>query len=700
MSIEPRVTRDCFSRSTEHNRFVRICGFLAKNPSLPLVPTRVDNKNMSSSDGPDFLQDTDWQTPADGIVQILQNKLLNILNASDVGDTTAFEEVLQDSIAAINHLKELDVKRTQMLEQIRQYKETEVTQKNTPHQTTPSPSQENRSSDHSLPLVPAKVDTSKNMSHQTSPSHSQVALANVMASSSEKLKQLEDDFAATKTLVRAQEVAFEPLYRQVRDINQLLGDKQREKREVEEAVGQLREEWRSASNLLRDVNAEAVSVEEGLQNKRSQLEQKAIELEQKAIQLKQKETQLDQNKRQLGQEKIASNAKAQAQRDAEARTELWAQSFISARVKFDAASRAVLDGQGKIDTLLRSLNSLQLQIDATRDAKRQSEEELFGLRNNFTALLKELEEAKSVMEIKGQAMDAPRKELETVRVVTPDMVKLLGKLQADLDAANSSRTSLKSELDTEKARLKKVRKEKDDLDRCFAVEQTRRSEAESKIQQLTVESTQGSEEIQNLRSHVKLVEAAFHRIEKDSKSVLGLWLKCRIVRCLFQSTPYATSVDEALRRNDTETERLLLGAAWEKSISQEARDQSTQDQEQALFDVFSTCASRLPDQGQVFSALLGGHEVNVCVNLLSNGEVVFVIKTKDCTFDLWHSHKSNCTMFIRRWRFWLRLGQGPQIDSIHLQMQKETSGDIVDWLEGVFEMKTPSQDELARCAIG
>lgn len=577
---------------------------------------------------------------------------------------------------------------------------TEVTKKNTSHQTTPSPSQGNRSSDHSLPLVPAKVDTSKNMSHQTSPSHSQVALANVMASSSEKLKQLEDDFAATKKLVRAQEAAFEPLYRQVRDINQLLGDKQREKREVEEAVGQLREEWQSASNLLRDINAEAVSVEEGLQNKRSQLEQKAIELEQKAIQLEQKERQLDQNKRQFGQEKIASNAKGQAQCDADARTELRAQSFISARVKFDAASRAVLDGQGKIDTLLRSLDSLQLHIDATRDAKRQSEEELFGLRNNFTALLKDLEEAKSVMEIKGQAIDAPRKELETVRAVTPDMVKLLGKLQVDLDAANSSQTSLKSELDTEKARLKKVGKEKDDLDKCFAVEQTRRSEAESRIQHITVELTQGSEEIQNLRSHVQLVEAVFRRIETDAKSVLGLWLKCRIVRCLFQSNSNTTSVDEALRRNDTETERLLLGGAWEKIISQEADGQSIQDQEQALFDVFSTCTCQMLEQGQTFSALLGEHEADVCVNLLSNGEVVFVIKMKDCTFDLWHNHKSNCTMFISKWRYWLRLDQGPQIAPVHLQVWEGTERDITSWLEGVFEMEMPSRDELARYAIG
>lgn len=389
------------------------------------------------------------------------------------------------------------------------------------------------------------------------------------------------------------------------------------------------------------------------------------------------------------------DAKGQAQQDAEARTERSTQSMTNSRVMFEAASRAVLDSQGKIKTLLWSLNGLQCQLDVTSDAKKKSEEGLLGLHEEFTALREELEGVKSIIETKGQAIDAPTKEPEKDPVVTPEMTKLLSKLQADLDAANSSQAFLKSELDTEKARLKMVKKEKDDLEKSLAVEHTQRSEAESKIQELTIELTDGSIDVQNLRSHAQLVEAAFQKVERDSKSVLGLWLKCRIVRCLFQSSPSdTTSVDDVLRHNATETERLLLGMAWDKIISQEAHDQSTEDQEQALFDVFSDCAHRLPDQGRVFPCILEGDEVGVCFNLLSGREVVIVIKMADCTLKLWHSHVSNCTTFAYRWRSWLRLDQGPQIYPIHIQVHERSEKEITGWLKGIFDTKMLSRDDL------
>lgn len=112
------------------------------------------------------------------------------------------------------------------------------------HQTTPFPSQENSSSsDHiTLPSRDSPQLVSGNMSHETPFPPLQSALADAMTSSSEKLRLLEEDFETTKALVRAQEAAFEPLYSQVRDINKFLEDKQREKQEVEEVVGQLQEE--------------------------------------------------------------------------------------------------------------------------------------------------------------------------------------------------------------------------------------------------------------------------------------------------------------------------------------------------------------------------------------------------------------------------------------------------------------------------
>jgi len=175
-------------------------------------------------------------------------------------------------------------------------------------------------------------------------------------------------------------------------------------------------------------------------------------------------------------------------------------------------------GQAQIDTLQGSLDGLQLRFDANSNAKNKSEEELLGLQEKLAALRAELEEAKSILDIKGQAIDGLRKKQEKDHVVQSDMAKLLTKLQADLDAANSSQTITQSELETEKARLEWVNKEKDDLEKALAVEQTQNC---TEIQELTVELAHGSGEIQNLRSHAQLVEAAFRMLERDADLILG-----------------------------------------------------------------------------------------------------------------------------------------------------------------------------------
>ncbi len=355
-------------------------------------------------------------------------------------------------------------------------------------------------------------------------------------------------------------------------------------------------------------------------------------------------------------------------------------------------------GQAQIDTLQGSLDGLQLRFDASSNAKNKSEEEILGLQEKFAVLRAELEEAKSILDTKGQAIDGLRKKQEKDRVVQCDMAELLKKLQADLDAANSSQIITQSELDTEKARLERVNEEKDDLEKALAVEQAQNRKAGSEIQELTVELALGSGEIRNLKSHAQLVEAVFRILERDADSILGFWLNCRIVRCLLQCPPHiATSVDEVLRRNGKEAERLLLGTAWKKIISQEGVDQSTQDQDHALFDVFSDSARQLPDQGHAFPSTVKGQEVDVCVNLLSHQEVVFVIKRADSTVALWHSHKSDCTMFTCMWKSWLRLDEGPQLDPTLLQVHRGSNGEAISWLKGVFDIKMPARGELDRC---
>lgn len=351
-------------------------------------------------------------------------------------------------------------------------------------------------------------------------------------------------------------------------------------------------------------------------------------------------------------------------------------------------------GQAQIDTLQGSLDGLQLRFDANSNAKNKSEEELLGLQEKLAALRAELEEAKSILDIKGQAIDGLRKKQEKDHVVQSDMAKLLKKLQADLDAANSSQIITQSELETEKARLEQANEEKADLEKALAVEQAQHRKAGYENQELTVELALGSGEIRNLRSHVQLVDATFRMLERDGNLIFGFWLNCRIVRCLLQCPPFnATSVGEVLRRNGKEAERLLLGTAWKKIISQDGVDQSTQDQDHALFDVFSDSARQLPDQGHAFPSTVKGQEVDVCVNLLSHQEVAFVIKKADCTVELWHSHKSDCTMFTYMWKSWLRLDEGPQLDPTLLQVHRGSNGEAIGWLKGVFDMKTPTRVE-------
>lgn len=79
---------------------------------------------MSPSDNPSIHQDTDWQTPVEAIVQILKDRRENLLRLCKEGTKPAVEGIIQNVGTAVKSLKELDVKRIQMLEQIRQGKET------------------------------------------------------------------------------------------------------------------------------------------------------------------------------------------------------------------------------------------------------------------------------------------------------------------------------------------------------------------------------------------------------------------------------------------------------------------------------------------------------------------------------------------------------------------------------------------------
>lgn len=240
-------------------------------------------------------------------------------------------------------------------------------------------------------------------------------------------------------------------------------------------------------------------------------------------------------------------------------------------------------GQRQIDTLRRSLGDLQLRYDATSRAKSNSEEELLGLEEKFAALQAELEKANSTVYVKDLAIGELTKRQEKEHVVQSDIATLLEKLQADPDSANCSQTITKGELETERARLERVNKEKDDLEKALAVEQIRRSKAESEVQELTVGLARCSEETRNFRSHTQLVEAAFRTLKRNAKSTLGRWLESRIIGCLLQSRPAnTTSVHEVLCGDGIEPERLLLGKSWEKVVSQQGVEHSSQDQEHAI----------------------------------------------------------------------------------------------------------------------
>ncbi len=79
---------------------------------------------MSPPDNPRILQDTDWQTPAGEIVQILKDRLDDILKLCRVGSEDSVKGIIQDTATTYTSLKELEVQRSQILEQIRQHKET------------------------------------------------------------------------------------------------------------------------------------------------------------------------------------------------------------------------------------------------------------------------------------------------------------------------------------------------------------------------------------------------------------------------------------------------------------------------------------------------------------------------------------------------------------------------------------------------
>lgn len=79
---------------------------------------------MSPPDNPRILQDTDWQTPAGEIVQILKDRLDDIVNLCREGSEDSVRGIIQDTATTYTSLKELEVQRSQMLEQIRQHKET------------------------------------------------------------------------------------------------------------------------------------------------------------------------------------------------------------------------------------------------------------------------------------------------------------------------------------------------------------------------------------------------------------------------------------------------------------------------------------------------------------------------------------------------------------------------------------------------
>ncbi len=189
---------------------------------------------MSPPDNPRILQDTDWQTPAGEIVQILKDRLDDIVNFCREGSEDSVRGIIQDTATTYTSLKELEVQRSQMPEQIRQHKET---------------------------------------------------WTKAISSRQGELKQLDERFETAAQRTREKETEYDLADSQAQQNKSILEVRNRALVDIGKVLCQRREEQQQATKRLTDTNIEIESCREVLEVEQADFaqEKRLLELEKKRL---------------------------------------------------------------------------------------------------------------------------------------------------------------------------------------------------------------------------------------------------------------------------------------------------------------------------------------------------------------------------------------------------------------------------------